>query len=230
MSGTLNDRIKILEKQISDLQTILQDLVDNIQEKYPKPLSLVGKKESHADVQPIGLSSGMGRAKGSFILWNSTEVDHAANSEPDNPEDEDYVHTYNLHSHSRYNGGALVKDVLEIVEYDWGSIINKHSPQFWQEEPSIATEVNSNGVTVEKIGQLDVVFNADTEKWGVTALEIDVKKCYLIERDDDGNIATDANGNEKKSPLYNKDQTKTAVKWDENAKVWRFYAVYAPGS
>ena len=66
--------------------------------------------------------------------------------------------------------------------------------------------------------------------WGVAAYEIDVKKCYLVIRDSDGNIELDSNGQEKKSLLYNEDQTKTSVIWDKDGGVWRIFSVYAPGS
>ena len=61
-------------------------------------------------------------------------------------------------------------------------------------------------------------------------MEIDVKKCYLVEKDENGDIVLDSKGQEKKSPLYNADQTKTSIIWDESGNCWRFYAVYASGN
>lgn len=58
---------------------------------------------------------------------------------------------------------------------------------------------------------------------------IDVKHQCLIEFDSEGKAALDTNGNQKISSLLSADGTKTAVVWDETARVWRFYAVYAPG-
>lgn len=59
--------------------------------------------------------------------------------------------------------------------------------------------------------------------------DIDISKCYFVERDSEGNIATDVNGNEKIGMLYNSDNTKTMIVWDKDAQCFRFYAVYAPG-
>ena len=117
------------------------------------------------------------------------------------------------------------------MEYVWDGITNKHSQGFLTSEnfPKIKTEINSKGEQVDKIGLLDLVFNPDTKTWGTPAYEIDIKKCYLRERDETGEIVLDSKGNKKESSLYNSDQTKTALIWDENASCWRFYAVYAPG-
>lgn len=59
--------------------------------------------------------------------------------------------------------------------------------------------------------------------------EIDVNKCYLVALNSDGSISTDSHGIEKISVLYSADNTKTSVVWDETAKCFRLYAVYAPG-
>ena len=72
-----------------------------------------------------------------------------------------------------------------------------------------------------EISKLDTVYTKENG--------IDVKKCYLIEKDEDGRIVLDTNSNQKISMLYDSDGTKTSIAWDEDAKVWRFYAVYAPG-
>ncbi len=222
--GTINERIIELENEIVTLKNKIEDLSKNTEEIYKKPISIVGGGRDQGLIRPTDIRAGRGQLLGSPVLWNNTEIDAVYETEPLTPSI-----GYNKHSHSRFSGGALIKDVLEIVEYVWGSITNKHSQQFFPSQPEIATVVNSNGETVEKIGKLDLSFNADTLKWGVNALEIDIKKCYLVERDDDGNIALDENGNEKKSLLYNSDGNKTAVIWDKNAQVFRFYAVYAPG-
>lgn len=222
----LNDKIKELENKIINLEAKIQDLSKNTEETYKKPISVVGGGKDQSLTRPIDIRSGRGQNLGSPVLWNNTEIDAIYGVEPAIP-----IIGYNKHSHSRYSGGALIKDVLEIVEYEWGSITNKHSQGFLKpsQQPQIATEINSNGETIQKIGLLDLIFNADTGTWGVASYEMDVKKCYLVERDENGDIVLDTKGNEKKSSLYNTDQTKTAIVWDENAGVWRFYAVYAPG-
>ena len=222
---TLNDQIRELQQKIKELENKIKDLSANTEEKYNKPTTQIGGIRSHGFNFPVDSKAGMGGMLGNSVLWNDSELKlPRIDQEPTSP-----TKGYNKHSHSRYSGGALIKDVLEIVEYVWGSIINKHSQGFWQTQPSIATEVNSNGETVEKIGKLDLVFNPDTGTWGIAALEIDVKKCYFVERDSNGDIALDSKGQQKRSPLYNSDTNKTSIVWDENGNCFRFYAVYAPG-
>jgi len=220
----LNDRIKYLEDEIIALKSKISDLSKNTEETYKKPISTVGGGRDQSLIRAIDIQSGRGQMLGSPVLWNETEIDAVYGTQPTTP-----TQGYNKHSHSRYSGGALIKDVLEIVEYGWGSITNKHSQGFLktEDQPVIATTVNSNGETVDKIGLLDLVFNPDTETWGVAAYEIDIEKCYLVKRDADGNIQTDSNGKEMKSPLYNSDSTKTSVVWDINGRVFRFYSVYS---
>ena len=220
---TLNLRIYELENMVIALRRKLDDVSRNTEEKSKNPISIVGGATEKSIVSPIDLRSGR-CMHGSAVTWNNTEVDNEYGVEPVTPEV-----GYNKHSHDRFSGGALIKGIIEIVEYVWGAIVNKHSQQYWNPQPEIATEVNSDGETVEKIGQLELVFNPDTKTWGTPAYEIDVKKCYLVERDADGNIAIDENGNEKKSPLYNEDSTKSAIVWDKNSRCFRFYATYAPG-
>jgi len=221
---SINWRIYELENRVIELRRKLGDLSRNTEEKSKTPISIVGGATEKSIVSPIDLRSGR-CMHGNAVIWNNTEVNNKYGVEPTTPEV-----AYNKHSHSRFSGGALIKDVIEIVEYVWGAIVNKHSQQYWSPQPEIATEVNSDGETVPKIGQLEVVFNADTKTWGTAAYEIDVKKCYLVERDADGNIALDENGKEKKSPLYNEDTTKSAIIWDANARCFRFYATYAPSN
>jgi hypothetical protein len=222
----LNDRIKDLENKIVALEAKLLDLSRNTEETYKKPISIVGGGRDQSLIRPIDIRSGRGQSLGNPVLWNNTEIDAVYGTQPDIP-----TIGYNKHAHSRYSGGALIKDVIEIVEYEWEIITNKHSQGFLNptQTPQITTEVNSNGETVEKIGLLDLIFNPDTQTWGTPAYEIDIKKCYLVERDENGDIVLDSNGNLKKSPLYNIDQTKTSIIWDENAGCFRFYAAYAPG-
>lgn len=205
---TINERIEILENTVLALSIRLGIVSQNTEGSRRKPDSIVGATKDHNINRPL--------------LWNNTEINAALGTQPATP-----VVAYNKHSHSRFSGGALIKDVIEIVEYDWGSITNKHSQAY--KELEIVKDQNTSGQSVDKIGVLDLVFNPDTLTWGTPAYEIDVKKCFLVERDSDGDIALDSKGNEKKSPLYNSDVTKSSIVWDENASCFRFYAVYSPG-
>ena len=222
---TLNTRIKQLEEQVATLIAKINDLSANSDQKSLNPYSVVGGSPTKGSIHPVDPSSGAGFILGGSIIWNDSELAlPPINVEPPLPSK-----GYNKHSHSRFSGGALIFDKLEIVEYDWGSIVNKESQQFWNPQPEIKKDKDSNGVSVDKIGLLDLTFNPDTKKWSTAAHEIDVKTCYLVMRDKDGNIMLDANGKEMKSLLYNSDSKKTSVVWDSNAEVWRFLAVYASG-
>ncbi len=222
---SLNKRIEELENQVKELTSKLEDLSKNTEEKRKNPNTISGNIRDVSFNTPIDVKAGKGGISGNAVIWNDSESKlPSIKAQPPTP-----TKGYNKHSHSRYSGGALIKDVLEIVEYNWGSITNKHSQGFLDlTDNDITTVVNSNGKTVKKIGLLDLVFNADTEKWGVATLEIDIKKCFLVERDDDGDIALDSKGQQKKSLLWNADTTKTSIVWDENAACFRIYAVYAP--
>jgi hypothetical protein len=220
----LNDRIKELENKIISLESKIQDLSKNTEEKNKKPYTVLGGQTNKSLINPFDLTSKSSMYGGS-IFWNDSEVGSPNQSQPSNP-----TKGYHKHSHSRYSGGALIKDVLEVVEFDWGIITNKHSQQFLTTQPSIATEINSKGETVEKIGLLDLVFNPDTQTWGVAALEIDVKKCYLVMKDENGDIELDEKGQEIRAPLWNEDTNKTSIVWDSNGKCFRLYAVYSPGN
>jgi hypothetical protein len=220
---SLNSRVKELEDTILRLQAKVDDLSRNTEEKNKQPHSVVGGLINKSLTNPYDIKSGQG-FKGGTVFWNDTEIGHQVGTQPNAPS-----RGYHKHSHSRYFGGALIKDVVEIVEYDWGAIPanQRHSLQFIT-DLSIVKEKNSDDELVDKIGTLDLVFNPDTQKWGCPAYELDVKKCYLVERTATGAIATDSKGQQKKSLLYNADTNLTSVIWDENGRCWRFLAVYSP--
>ena len=200
-------------------------------------------------IAPVDVTAGYGLISGNAVLWNNGEL-----GTPPINEEIPLIWTtkgYNKHTHSRYSGGALIKQNLEIVEYDptdWALIVNPHSQQFWQTNPKIRTTVTSDPShkTVEMIGTLDVIFNPDAGtdsngnpigKWGVATLEIDVRKCNFVQRrteDGDGqkagDIQKDENGIEMKGPLWDSDQTKSSIIWDKDSQVWRLYAAFAPGT
>lgn len=220
----LNQRILDLENQVQNLTTKLNDLMTNTEDKGTSPYSKVGAGRDRSLIRPADMRAGFGQLYGSGICFNDTELGVVAfGVEPETPKI-----GYNKHTHSRFSGGALLLDGLEIVEYDLAGISNIHSQQYWGIEPDIKKVLNSNNKAVEKIGLLDLIFNPDTVKWGVAALEIDIKKCMLVERDVNGDIVLDETGTPKQSPLYNVDTTKSSIVWDKNAKCFRLYAVYAP--
>jgi len=224
--ATLNERIEHLEQQIELLMSKTGDLSTNVEETTKKPYVVAGGGKSSTTNMPIDAKTGLGPILSNHVIWNDSEgFIPPLNREPPNP-----AKGYNKHSHSRYSGGALIKDKLEIVEFEWGTIVNKDSQQFWKNNPLIKTDKNTKGEEVDKIGLLDLVFNPDTLTWSTSALEIDIKRCYLVERDETGAVKLDSKGQPMRSLLYNTDQTKTSIVWDENGNCWRFYAVYSPGT
>jgi len=246
----LVDRIAALEDQIKFLQTKVEDLSKNTENKTIPPVSISGGVQTRGLISPIDIEAGYGSITGNGVIWNNSELDTPPlNAEPSVPT-EATGRGYNKHTHSRFSGGALIKQNLEIVEYDptdWALIVNPHSQQFWQTTPKIRTTTNSKGETVDMIGVLDLVFSPDggydlnnkpIGKWGVATLEINIKACQFVQRrttdgtggEKIGDIELDSKGQEMKGPLWNEDQTKTSIVWDENGKCWRFYAAYSPGT
>lgn len=206
---TINERIEFLEETVNTLSTQLKALSANTEGANKPPYSVVGASRDPNVDRPI--------------IWNNSEINASYGTQPATP-----VKGYNKHSHSRFAGGALIYGVIEIVDYDWGAVTNKHSQSFLGELPIVKEKSPTTGLAVDRIGTLSLIFNPDTGTWGCPAYEIDIKKCFLVERDADGNIAIDSRLQEKKSPLYNVDTNKTSIVWDEMGACWRLYCVYAP--
>jgi hypothetical protein len=228
---TLNEKIADLQEQLTTLSNQINAVQRDTQTPDQRPRTSIGGSKIIGSSNPIDPSSGRGAMSGGYVIWNNTEISSPYGIQPEIP-----TIGYNKHSHSRFSGGALIKDVLEFVEYDWGTIDNKHSQRFFKPGdpfPQLATEQNSDDEPIEKIGLLDLIFNPDTKTWGVSAYELDIKKCYFVEKDKDGNIVKDENGNDKKAPIYNENQQHSSIIWDKNGReglgCWRFLAVYASG-
>lgn len=233
----LDDRIAILEAQVLFLRTKIEDLSKNTEQKYPKPITVAGGGLSRGLITPVDINTGFGNILGNGVIWNNSELAiPPINAEPPLP-----TIGYNQHTHSRYSGGALIKQNLEIVEYDpiwWAIITNPHSQQFWQTTPQIKKTLNSKNESVDTIGLLDLTFNPDTLKWGVATNEINIKNCYFVQRrttdgtggEKIGDIEKDENGIEMRSAIWQTDQTKTSIVWDKDSQVFRLYAVYSPGT
>jgi len=226
MDKPLYLQIQELEAQLNMIRTKLDDISKSTEEKDIKPYSTVGGGRDRSNSRPADTATGLGQVFAGGVIWNDSEQNVPQfGTKPGDP-----TKGYNRHSHSRYSGGALDVKTLEIVEYDtdWNSgNWQKDCQSLWNTFPPIKKMQGTNNQNVDKVGLLDLIFNADTAKWGVSAFEIDVTKCYLVQRDAQGEIVKDADGNDKKALLYNADATKTSVVWDKNAQCWRFYAVYA---
>ena len=226
---TLSERIDQLENMVLQLSAKVVDLTQNTEDKTTLPQSVVGGIRDRSTIRPIDQTSGLNQNLGGAVIWNSSEIKCSPGIPPVDPETLNRAKGYNKHTHSRYSGGALIKDAVEVVDYDFATTpANKHSQGYWNQVVNIKKVANTSGQSVDSIGKLDLVFNPDTLSWGCPAYEIDVKKCFLVMRDKNGDIEIDTNGNKMKSPLYNADTTKSSVVWDENGGVWRLYCVYAP--
>jgi hypothetical protein len=202
--------------------------------------------------------TGLGKIPGmkDNIIFNDSELKFVPwGTQPSTPNK-----GYNKHSHSRYAGGALDINTLELVEYDTdedgdivdeeGNKLNKHSQSYWKNQPLIAKA--SDGIT-DKIGTLDIEFDASSGKWITGSNIIDVERTLLVQyvwKDELGNEVpagtegatreiehssvllqeTPAPEGETESARVireNSDLNQSTVVWDSNAGVWRFYAVYA---
>jgi hypothetical protein len=235
----LRDKIIELEKIILELQTKVNDLSEHTEQKPQAPYSIPGSPRDSSLNKAIDIKTGLTPDMSGSVIWNDSEI----NTPPINEEPILPVKGYNKHSHSRYSGGALIKDALEIVEYesgDWALITNPHSQQYWTFDPKTSQVKNKNGEMVDKIGLLDLFFNPDggydpitgnpKGTWGCAAYEIDVKKCNFVLRDDEGNIVYSAPLYIESSPGV-QDLNASSIIWDVNGRngqgCWRFYAVYA---
>jgi len=218
---TLTAHIDELLKRIEVLENKIKDTSTNTEEKDPTPYTVGSVNKTPLRIADVGINN-----DGS-IAWNDSEL----NNPPLFTKPVDPKKGYNKHFHTRYAGGALDINAVEIVEYDieWNTdpTHSKHSQQFFGTIPIIKKMQNTKNENVDKIGNIAFIFDADSAKWGTSAFEIDIKKCYLVQKDENGNIELDENGNEKKALLYNADDTKTNIVWDSTAKVFRLYAIYA---
>ena len=219
---------------------------DTVKSKSADPYSKSGQGTDKSSTSPVSPQSGFGGTYGGKIMWNNVELTRPRTDEK--PTDRPNV-GYCNHAHSRYAGGALDINSVELVEYnvplnsnwesdvpnlkEWNSVdYSKHMQDYWQKidgilTPEIKSVQNTAGNNIKKIGTIAATFNADTRKWGMTTYEIDVKNTYLVQRDENGDIVDDDNGNPKRAALWNEDSTKSNVVWDAEARVWRFYAVYS---
>ena len=241
----LNEKLNQLEQHLAKVEAQLTQVTNElVQIKHPTPISVHSGKPMHNSAV-VDRSTKLGNTLGGTIIWNDAELQFLSSTSQMaaiTP-----TKGYHRHSHSRYSGGALDVTNLELVEYEENEALPPDSQSYWNGQEKIATETKKtrtyttvptpqgdqetfsvNRTDVPKLGPLALIFNPNAAQWGVASYEIDVKGCYLVERDENGEIELDEDNNEKSSPLWNEDTTKTSVVWDKNAKCWRFYAAFAP--
>ena len=165
---TLNEKIQDLEQQIKSLQSKIEDLTNTTDNKYIAPYTKSGEAVDKSRIRSTDISTGLGRVMGGNTVWNDTELKLPAYGQ--NPTDP--TKGYNNHGHSRYSGGALDINILEVVEYantngiildSNGSPINKHCQQFWKNHPNITMDDNG----VEKISNLadNMIWDEENAAW-----------------------------------------------------------------
>ena len=244
--ASLNEKVAELERQVRYLQDKLQDILINTEEGAKKPYSKVGNRDRN-NTRPVDIATGLGNLMGGNLPWNDSElIIPPYGTQPATP-----TKGYSKHSHSRYAGGALDINTLELVEYATdpsddsvivdpdGNPVNKHCQGFWDKQPNIKQESG-----VDKIGNLDISFDPTTGKWKAGGADyIDVETTYIVQyawykegvevpEGTEGavkQIKLDENGNEMKSPLLvSGDEFRSNVVWDKDAQSWRMYAVFRP--
>lgn len=241
---TINKRVRELEQEILNLKTILSALTDKIQDKAIKPYTKAGSPKDKSQKRPIDVRSGLGGTFGGNMVWNDAEAKlPPINSLPGDP-----TKGYSKHFHSRFAGGALDINSLELVEYDYEAGedavgYNPHCQQFWNIIPPIKQQDG-----VDKIGLIDISFDSASGKWITSSGSIDVKTTKIVEyawykdgvevdadtEDAVREIKRDDNGNDMESIINGEDDPgseeeglRENMVWDKNALCWRFYAVYA---
>ena len=218
---TIQDQLDVLYESVQKLQAKMDDVSTNTESKDPSPYSKAG---AYSPTQITDIA----KTRDGYLIWNDAEL----KIPPFGQKPPDPTIGYLRHFHTRYSGGALDINAMEMVQYDinWDTddTHSKHSQQLWKEDPPIKKAQNSKNENIEMVGTLDLMFDADNKIWGAVPHFIDVEKAYLVRINPlTHQIMRDANDNEMKSPLFNAlDDTKSNVVWDTDAKVWRFFAVY----
>ena len=230
MAKKLIERIFELEQKIYQLEAKILDLTSKTDNKRQKPESVVSILDLGRKTPMPSSWTGLGKVPGrqGNVIWNNSDAGNTPfGQQPLTP-----ARGYNKHSHSRYAGGALDINTLELIEYEntdgiildlYGNPVNKHCQGYWKYQPKIKKTEGG----IEKIGLLDIEFDEENQKWIASgATEINVEETNLVQYDE-GEIKLDGFGNEMIAPMYGTEENTRNVVWDRNARCWRFYAVYA---
>lgn len=175
---TLNEKIFKLEKQIIILQAKVIDLTKKTEASRIKPESLNPRPVNIKNSPMPSTGTGLGRVQGrqGNLIFNNAEVSRVPfGQQPSIP-----TKGYNKHFHTRYAGGALDINSLELVEYEnnegiildqYGNTVNKHSQAYWNNIVKI--EKDDNGE--EKISNIadNLVWDEDNKVWRFLAVYAD---------------------------------------------------------
>lgn len=180
MSEKLNSRITKLENEIIRLNAKIIDLSKNTENRRQKPETRISQlSELHKWGRPLPSSgTGLGKIFGrqSNIIFNNADASNPGfGNQPAEP-----TKGYNKHGHSRYAGGALDINTLELVEYvntnsvildQYGNPVNKHCQSYWKNQPGIIKDDNN----IEKISNLskNIVWDKEEKCWRFYAVYSD---------------------------------------------------------
>jgi len=165
MAQKLTDRISFLERQLKILKYKILDLVKKTEAGRMKPESRIPLMDLSQTTPTPSSGTGLGKLPGrnAGIIWNDADAQNTPfGQQPSTP-----TKGYHKHSHSRYAGGALDIDILELVEYDLTGY-NKHCQAYWDVQPSIKKDENNE----EKIGSLkdSMVWDKENKAWRLYAV------------------------------------------------------------
>lgn len=165
---TLNTKIKILEDKIKSLEAKVLDLTTKTEAIRIRPESKVPKTDLSRQTPMPSTGTGLGKfpARAGNIIFNDAD----AQLKPFGQMPLTPTKGYNKHSHSRYAGGALDINTLELVEYGFDGQ-NPHCQSYWETQPSIELDEDGN----EKISDLskNMVWDKVEKCWRFIAVYAD---------------------------------------------------------
>lgn len=157
----LVEKVKQLDAEVKALQKVIKALYAKSNSGMVSWSSGTGLRNP-SDSHPSDVSTGLSGLYGGMILWNDAELSLPPwGSNPGMP-----TKGYQKHTHSEFAGGALDITALTLVEYELDGSQSIHSQGFWRTPPPIKTVTKvSDGSTVEMLGLLGLVFDAENGNW-----------------------------------------------------------------
>ena len=167
--GKLSDKIRELEQKINKLESKILDLTNETEASRAKPESIVPQINLSKQIPLSSLGTGLGKFPGAQgnIIFNDAETQKISyGTQPPTP-----TKGFNKHSHSKFSGGALDINTLELVEFDFSLGQNKHCQSYWKDLPKIKTDNKGT----EKIGGIgsNLVWDEESDSWKFYAVYAD---------------------------------------------------------